>query len=84
MKGPFIHTKNTSFKIMKNILIALIPLVLFAIYKNGIVLFFKGYASFLDSVYPLFLILIWCYIDNKLPLHQYNMSLNINYSLPNE
>lgn len=58
MNGPFIHTKNTSFKIMKNILIALIPLILFAIYKNGIVLFFKGNASFLDSIYPLFLILI--------------------------
>ena len=57
-KGPFIHTKNTSFKIMMSICIALIPLVLFAIYKNGLVLFFKGEISFLSSLYPLLIIIV--------------------------
>ncbi len=56
--GPFIHTENTSFKIMKNIFIALIPLILFAIYKNGLVLFFKGKVDFITSLYPIFIIFI--------------------------
>lgn len=56
--GPFIHTENTSFKIMKNISIALIPIIIFAIYKNGLVLLFKGQTDFLNSLYPLFIIII--------------------------
>jgi len=56
--GPFIHTKNTSNKIIKNILIALIPIALFEIYKNGVVLLFKGNINFIQSLYPMFVILI--------------------------
>lgn len=55
-KGPFIHTKNTSKNIMKNILIALIPIILFSIYKNGLVLLFKENINFIKSLYPIFLI----------------------------
>ena len=56
--GPFIHTKNTKEKIKKSILISLLPLILFAFYKNGIVLFFSGKVGFIDSIYPLLLIFI--------------------------
>lgn len=58
INGPFIYTKNTSNRIMKNVLISLIPLVLFAIYKNGFALFFKGQMTFIEAIYPLFFIIL--------------------------
>ncbi|MEG0826232.1 MAG: hypothetical protein RR404_02050, partial [Bacilli bacterium] len=34
-KGPFIKDNNSTFKIMRNLFIALLPIILFSFYKNG-------------------------------------------------
>ncbi|MCM1371009.1 MAG: RnfABCDGE type electron transport complex subunit D [Clostridium sp.] len=58
MEDVYIHTKNTNKKMMKNILISLIPLILFAIYKNSIVLLFNKDISTKTALYPIFLLII--------------------------
>lgn len=58
MVGPYIKDKNTTKKISFNLLIALIPLIIFAFYKNGIVLYSKGYTDMLGMFYPLIFILV--------------------------
>lgn len=57
-KGPFLKCKNNSDKIMLNLLIALLPIILFSFYKNGIYLFINGYANVFQMFYPLLFILI--------------------------
>ena len=39
--GPFIRSNNDTRKIMKNVLISLLPIIIFAIYKNGFIPFIK-------------------------------------------
>ena len=56
--GPFIRSKNSTTKMMINVLIALTPIILFSFYKNGIVLYQKGYTSFLGMFYPLLFVLV--------------------------
>lgn len=56
-EGPhFKDTDNTS-KIMTRLLIALLPIIIFAIYKNGFFLYQKGYITIYEAFYPLLLIL---------------------------
>lgn len=57
-KGPFLKCKNNSDKIMFNLLISLLPIILFSFYKNGIYLFINGYANIFQMFYPLLFILI--------------------------
>ena len=57
-KGPFLKCKNNSDKIMLNLLIALLPIILFSFYKNGIYLFINGYANVFQMFYPLLFVLI--------------------------
>lgn len=56
--GPFIRIKNTTTKMMVNVIIALIPIILFSFYKNGIVPYQKGYTDIFGMLYPLIFILI--------------------------
>lgn len=56
--GPFIKSNNDTKKMMNNVLIALIPIVLFAIYKNGVIPFIKGQGDFIGIVKPVAFILI--------------------------
>lgn len=56
--GPFVKSDNKTSKIMLNLLISLIPIILFSFYKNGILLYQKGYINFLEMFYPLIFILI--------------------------
>lgn len=56
--GPFIRQKNTTKKMMKNLFLALLPLLLFNFYKNGIIPFMRGYATFYGMLYPLLLLLV--------------------------
>ncbi len=56
--GPFIKSKNSTARMMINVVIALIPIILFSFYKNGVVLFLNGYTSFLGMFYPLLFILV--------------------------
>ena len=43
--GPFIRTKNDTDKIFKNLFIALIPIIIFSFYKNGIIPFVNNKTS---------------------------------------
>ncbi|MBO4668206.1 MAG: RnfABCDGE type electron transport complex subunit D, partial [Bacilli bacterium] len=56
--GPFIKSKNSTARMMINVVIALIPIILFSFYKNGIALYLNGYTSFLGMFYPLLFILV--------------------------
>ncbi len=56
--GPFIKQNNTTGKMMKNLFLALLPLLIFTFYKNGLLPFIKGYATFYGMMYPLLLLLV--------------------------
>ena len=56
--GPFIRTKNNIDKIYNNLLIALIPIILFSFYKNGIIPFINNKTDIIGLYYPLIFILI--------------------------
>ena len=56
--GPFIKTDNSGGKIANNILIALIPLIIYAFYKNGILLYIDNKVSVLKMFFPLIFVLI--------------------------
>src|SRR5690554_3887714 len=57
-EGPYIKDKENTSKIMKKLLFSLIPIILFAIYKNGIHPYLEGSASLIEAIRPLLLILI--------------------------
>lgn len=56
--GPFLKSNNTSRKIMTNLLISLLPIILFAIYKNGIIPYINKEEDLFGLFYPLIFILI--------------------------
>ncbi len=61
-KAPFIRLADEkdygTNVIMKDFMIALLPVILFAWYKNGIKVFIDGNINFLEMLYPLFFILM--------------------------
>jgi len=56
--GPFIRIKNTTTRMMVNVIIALLPIILFSFYKNGIIPYQKGYTDVFGMLYPLIFIMI--------------------------
>ncbi len=56
--GPFIRYENTTAKMMKNLFLALVPILLFGFYKNGISPFIEGYATVYGLFYPLLLVFV--------------------------
>ena len=56
--GPFIKSEKDTSTIMKHLLIALMPIVLFAYIKNGLAPFVKGYTNVYGMFYPLIFISI--------------------------
>ena len=67
--GPHIKSNDTTSKIMTRFLIALGPIICFAIFKNSIVVFSYTSKGFLESMHPLFMILtamISCYLTEAL------------------
>ncbi|MFA5696135.1 MAG: RnfABCDGE type electron transport complex subunit D, partial [Bacilli bacterium] len=56
-KGPYLKDSETTNKIMKRVLIALLPIILFSFYKNGIIPFSKEYTNIYGLFQPLILIL---------------------------
>lgn len=58
MKGPFIKSENSTFKMMRNLLIALLPIILFSFYKNGLSPFLEGKTTFYGLIFPLLFIMI--------------------------
>lgn len=56
--GPFMRIKNTTTRMMVNVIVALIPIILFTFYKNGVVPYQKGYTDIYGMLYPVIFILI--------------------------
>lgn len=54
--GPFIKSKNDTTKMMMNLIIALIPIILFSEYKNGVIPYINGKVDILGLIYPLIFI----------------------------
>jgi len=54
--GPFIKDKNTTKKMMNHLLIALTPIIIFSIIKNGVIPYKKGYTNLIGLFYPLIFI----------------------------
>ncbi len=55
--GPYIKDKNNTNKIMKHLLISLLPIIVFSFIKNGVIPYNKGYISFFEMFYPLIFII---------------------------
>lgn len=55
---PFIKSKNTTTKMMMNVIIALIPIMLFSIYKNGYIPYKNDLITFGQMFYPLLIVLV--------------------------
>jgi len=58
IKGPYIKSKNTTNKMMSNLIISLIPIILFSFYKNGIIPYYHNKTNLLGMFYPIIIILI--------------------------
>ena len=56
LKGPFIKSKNSTNKIMRNLFISLIPIILFSFYKNGIIPYLNNKTDIFGMLYPLIFI----------------------------
>lgn len=56
--GPFIQTNNKTKKIMINLLIALLPIIIFSYYKNGFIPYYEREITLLESFRPLLMILV--------------------------
>lgn len=56
--GPFLKCENKTNKIMFHLLISLLPIILFAVYKNGYIPYSYGKTNFIGLIYPLLFIFI--------------------------
>lgn len=56
--GPFIKSKNKTSKMMMNVLIALVPILLFGFYKNGIIPYINGKVNIIGMLYPLIFVIL--------------------------
>ena len=56
-KGPFFKSKNSTHRIMLNLFIALLPIIIFSFYKNGVVLYQNNKTDLFGMFYPLLFIL---------------------------
>ena len=54
--GPFVKSNLKTNKIMRNLLISLIPIILFAVYKNGYIPFAHNKTNVFGLIYPLLFI----------------------------
>ncbi|MBS7020787.1 MAG: RnfABCDGE type electron transport complex subunit D [Firmicutes bacterium] len=57
-KGPYMRSKQTTTKIMNAVFIALIPIILFTFFKNGIYPYYQGKVTLYGMVYPLVFIFV--------------------------
>lgn len=57
-KGPFIRDDNSTNKMMNNLFIALLPIILFAFYKNGFLPYKNGDANVYGLFYPLIFVVV--------------------------
>ena len=54
--GPHVKSEDTTSKIMTRLLIALAPIICFAIFKNSILVYFYTDATVLEAMHPVFMI----------------------------
>lgn len=57
-KGNFIKSNNNTRKMMYHLIISLVPIMLFAFYKNGILPIIKGYGNLIDVLKPILLLVV--------------------------
>ena len=55
---PYVHYSKDKNSLLKTYFIALIPLILFSFYKNGLMLYQNSFISFIDMFIPLYFYLI--------------------------
>ena len=56
--GPFLKSEKDTSTIMRHLIVALVPIIIFAYIKNGIIPFVKGYVDIFGMFYPLIFIMI--------------------------
>ncbi len=56
--GPYIKSKNTTSKMMLNLILALLPIIVFTVYKNGFLPYQAGKIDLIHIFYPLLFILL--------------------------
>lgn len=56
--GPFIKSKNKTSKMMMHVMVALLPIILFGFYKNGILPYLHGKTDVWGMLYPLIFIIL--------------------------
>lgn len=56
--GPYLKSEKDTSTIMRHLIVALIPIIVFAYIKNGIIPFIKGYTNIFGMFYPLIFIFI--------------------------
>ena len=56
--GTYMKINDNTNKIMRRLLISLLPIILFSFYKNGILLYKGGYTNFFGMFYPLIFMLL--------------------------
>lgn len=56
--GPFIRIKNSTTKMMYNVVIALVPIIFFSFYKNGVIPYMNGTTNIFGMIYPIIFIFI--------------------------
>lgn len=56
--GPHIKSDDSTSKIMIRLLIALTPIICFAIFKNSIIVYYYTDATILEAMHPVFMILV--------------------------
>lgn len=56
--GPFVQAKDDTSRIMNRLMIALIPIILFCFYKNGIVPFYYDKVNVFGLFYPLIFVIL--------------------------
>ncbi|MDD3187095.1 MAG: RnfABCDGE type electron transport complex subunit D [Bacilli bacterium] len=58
LKGTYIKDDNSTYKMMNNLLLALIPIILFSFYKNGYIPYAQNKTNITGLFYPLMFIII--------------------------
>ena len=58
--GNFLKSSNSTNKMMKHLVISLIPIILFAFYKNGILPYIHGYTNVYQLFKPLIMVILSC------------------------
>ena len=56
--GPFVDSKNKTSKIMFHLFIALLPIIIFAFYKNGVIPYLNGSTDIKGLFLPLIVIIL--------------------------